>query len=82
VRYTEKSLWVVKLTILSSCRVYSDNVFDTFFKNDLTNTEVGRRHRRAILEPGVSQDGIEFITAYLGRKPNTKAFNMSLSSQN
>jgi thimet oligopeptidase len=43
-------------------------------KNVMTNTTVGLRWRKEVLEKGGSVDEMALITNFLGRKPNDKAF--------
>lgn len=58
--------------------VYACDAFESFKtkgnKNVFTNTEVGLRWRREVLEKGSSEDEMKLITNFLGRKPNNKAF--------
>lgn len=58
--------------------VYACDAFETFKtkgnKNVFTNTEVGMKWRREVLEKGSSEDEMKLLTNFLGRKPNNKAF--------
>ena len=40
----------------------------------MTNTEVGMKWRREVLEKGGSDDEMKLIKNFLGRVPNNKAF--------
>jgi thimet oligopeptidase len=58
--------------------VYACDAFSVFeeqgTKNVLTNTVVGKRWRKEVLEKGSSEDEMKLITNFLGRKPSQKAF--------
>jgi Zn-dependent oligopeptidase len=40
----------------------------------MTNSEVGMKWRREVLEKGSSEDEMKLLTNFLGRKPSNKAF--------
>lgn len=58
--------------------VYACDAFETFKtkgnKNVFTNSEVGMKWRREVLEKGSSEDEMKLLTNFLGRKPSNKAF--------
>jgi thimet oligopeptidase len=58
--------------------VYACDAFESFKtkgnKNILTNTEVGMKWRKEVLEKGSSEDESKLIKAFLGRVPSNKAF--------
>ncbi len=58
--------------------VYACDAFESFKtkgnKNVMTNTEVGMKWRREVLERGGSEDEVKLIKNFLGRAPNNKAF--------
>jgi thimet oligopeptidase len=58
--------------------VYACDAFEAFKtkgnKNVMTNTEVGMRWRREVLEKGSSDDEMKLIKNFLKREPNNKAF--------
>lgn len=58
--------------------VYACDAFELFKtggnKNVMTNTEVGMKWRREVLEKGSSEDEMKLVQNFLGRKPNQKAF--------
>lgn len=58
--------------------VYACDAFSAFKtkgnKNVMTNTEVGMKWRREVLEKGSSDDEMKLIKNFLGRAPNDKAF--------
>jgi thimet oligopeptidase len=58
--------------------VYACDAFSLFQtkgnKNVMTNTEVGLKWRREVLEKGSSEDEMKLIENFLGRKPSQKAF--------
>lgn len=41
--------------------------------------EVGMRFRRTVLEPGGTQNGMDLLEKFLGRKPSTLAMYKELS---
>lgn len=58
--------------------VYACDAFEAFKtkgnKNVMTNSEVGMKWRREVLEKGSSEDEMKLIKNFLGRLPNQKAF--------
>jgi metallopeptidase MepB len=61
-----------------SSQVYSADMFYTVFKADPMNGKEGRRYRHTVLERGGSQDEMQTLEDFLGRKPNTEAFYKEL----
>lgn len=59
-------------------KVLAMDMFDAFFKQDPMDGKVGRRYRHLVLEKGASQDEMETLVQFLGRKPTTEAFYRSL----
>lgn len=58
--------------------VYACDAFQSFKtkgnKNVMTNTEVGMKWRKEVLEKGASDDEMKLVKNFLGRAPNQKAF--------
>lgn len=58
--------------------VYACDAFSQFKekgnKNVMTNSEVGMKWRREVLEKGSSEDEMKLVQNFLGRKPSQKAF--------
>ncbi len=58
--------------------VYACDAFESFKtkgnKNLMTNTEVGMKWRREVLEKGSSEDEMKLVKNFLGRAPSQKAF--------
>lgn len=58
--------------------VYACDAFGSFKtkgnKNVMTNTEVGMKWRKEVLEKGSSEDEMKLVKNFLGREPNQKAF--------
>lgn len=61
-----------------SSQVYSADMFYTVFKKDPMNGKEGRRYRHTVLERGGSQDEMQTLEDFLGRKPSTEAFYQEL----
>ncbi|KAK4991943.1 metalloendopeptidase [Elasticomyces elasticus] len=61
-----------------SSQVYSADMFYTVFKADPMNGKEGRRYRHTVLERGGSQDEMQTLVDFLGRKPSTEAFYREL----
>lgn len=61
-----------------SSQVYSADMFYTVFKANPMNGKEGRRYRHTVLERGGSQDEMQTLEDFLGRKPNTEAFYKEL----
>jgi metallopeptidase MepB len=53
-------------------------MFYSVFAKDPMNAKEGRRYRHGVLEKGGSQDEMEYLVAFLGRKPSTEAFYKEL----
>jgi len=63
--------------------VYSADMFySQFKKNGIFNSEVGERYRKVVLSKSASEDAMDFLTEFLGRKPNNEAFIKSITSEN
>jgi metallopeptidase MepB len=58
--------------------VFADDIFNTAFKQDPMNAEVGLKYRRTILEKGGSENGLKIMEDFLGRRPNPEAFYKAL----
>ncbi len=54
--------------------VYAADMFSRFKKDGVMNPETGRAYRDLILAPGGTQEPMELLEAFLGRKPNQEAF--------
>ncbi|KAI4123914.1 MAG: hypothetical protein LQ338_005061 [Usnochroma carphineum] len=65
--------WLLRLS-----QVYSADMFHTVFAKDPMNGKEGRRYRHTVLERGGSQDEMQTLEDFLGRKPNTEAFYKEL----
>ncbi|THX16098.1 metallopeptidase MepB [Aureobasidium pullulans] len=61
-----------------SSQVYSADMFYSVFKKDPMNGKEGRRYRHTVLERGGSQDEMQTLEDFLGRKPSTEAFYKEL----
>jgi len=61
-----------------SSQVYSTDMYHSVFAKDPMNEAQGRRYRRLILEKGGSQDEMQTLEGFLGRKPNAEAFYKDL----
>ncbi|OBT56403.1 hypothetical protein VE04_03361 [Pseudogymnoascus sp. 24MN13] len=59
-------------------KVLAMDMFDAVFKKDPLDGEAGRRYRRMVLEKGGSQDEMETVVQFLGRRPTSEAFYKSL----
>ncbi|KAF2433676.1 zincin [Tothia fuscella] len=55
-------------------KVYSTDMFYSFFKADPMNRNEGRRYRYTVLEKGGSQDEMKTLIEYFGRPPKSEAF--------
>lgn len=55
-------------------KVYADDMFVSKFRKDPFSSEVGRKFRKAVLEPGGSKDYEEMLEDFLGRKPQKDGF--------
>jgi thimet oligopeptidase len=54
--------------------VYAQDAFSEFEKHGLSNKELGMRWRKEVLEKGSSEDELQLVKNFLGRKPSDKAF--------
>ncbi|KAF2484871.1 peptidase family M3-domain-containing protein [Neohortaea acidophila] len=61
-----------------SSQVYSADMFYSVFKKDPMNGKEGRRYRHTVLEKGGSQDEMQTLEEFLGRKPSPEAFYKEL----
>ena len=61
-----------------SSQVYSADMFHSSFAADPMNSSEGRRYRHAVLEKGGSQDEMQSLEDFLGRKPSSEAFYREL----
>lgn len=59
-------------------RVYAQDMFSVFAKNGVMNKATGIRYRKEILEKGATVPEIQMVEKFLGRKPNSDAFLLSL----
>ncbi|KAF2672618.1 zincin [Microthyrium microscopicum] len=64
-----------------SSQVYSTDMFFSVFKPDPMNPKEGRRYRHTVLEKGGSQEEMQTLEDFLGRKPSTEAFYKELGLQ-
>jgi metallopeptidase MepB len=54
-------------------QAYAQDLFVSSFVSDPMSREIGMRFRRAVLEPGAAQNGLDLMVKFLGREPNTLA---------
>jgi Zn-dependent oligopeptidase len=54
--------------------VLAQDAFSEFRKKGVTNSEVGMKWRREVLEKGSSDNEMKLLESFLGRKTNQKAF--------
>jgi thimet oligopeptidase len=54
--------------------VYAQDMFTQFPTDDLTDSTVGSRYRKVILEQGNMKDAIDLLREFLGRDPQPDAF--------
>ena len=66
------------LFLTTSSQVYSADMFFTVFQKNPMNASEGRRYRHTVLERGGSQEEMQTLEDFLGRKPSTEAFYRSL----
>ncbi|KAK3082303.1 hypothetical protein LTS18_007859 [Coniosporium uncinatum] len=64
-----------------SSQVYSADMFYSVFEKDPMNAKEGRRYRHTVLERGGSQEEMQTLEDFLGRKPSTEAFYRELGLQ-
>ena len=58
--------------------VFAQDMFTVFEKNELTDTETGKRYRELILANGSQRDILETVEEFLGRPSNNEAYIRSL----
>ncbi|MDP2651622.1 MAG: M3 family metallopeptidase [bacterium] len=61
-------------------KIYAEDMFTRFAKEGVLNPKTGREYRRWILEKGSSQEEMDLVRGFLGRKPNNKAFIKSIGA--
>ncbi|OCK76625.1 thimet oligopeptidase [Lepidopterella palustris CBS 459.81] len=61
-----------------SSQVYSADMFYSVFEANPMNGKEGRRYRHTVLERGGSQEEMQTLEDFLGRKPSTEAFYKEL----
>lgn len=54
--------------------VFGDDMFSKFVEAGITNPEIGRAYRTAVLEPNGSKDASVLLRDFLGREPSNEAF--------
>lgn len=54
--------------------VFGDDMFSRFEKEGVTNPDVGRAYREAVLSKGGALDADRMLVDFLGREPNNEAF--------
>ena len=59
-------------------KVYAEDMFSLFEENGVLNPEIGKHFRETVLEKGSSEDAMQLVVNFLGRKSNNKAFIKSL----
>ena len=69
---------LIMLSISCSSQVYSADMFFSVFAKDPMDPKEGRRYRHTVLERGGSQDEMQTLEDFLGRKPSTEAFYREL----
>ena len=60
---------------------YSIDLFESCFRNDPMNQEMGLKWRYQVLEPGGSRDELTSLQDFLGRSPNVEAFYRQLERE-
>ena len=55
-------------------KVFAYDMFSLFEKNGIMDKATGMKYKRTILEKGSSEDEMEMMINFLGRKPNADAF--------
>lgn len=58
--------------------VYGDDMFSRFEQEGYLNPKVGADYRRTILERGGTVDGLQLVSDFLGRPPDSQAFLRNL----
>ena len=61
-------------------KVYAEDMFSRFAKEGVLNPKTGGDYRRWILEKGSSEEEMDLVRGFLGRKPNNKAFLKSIGA--
>jgi thimet oligopeptidase len=61
--------------------VYAHDAFSEFEKKGLFNRDLGMKWRREVLEKGSTEDEIQLVKNFLGRKPSDKAFLREILSK-
>ncbi len=59
-------------------KVYAEDMFSIFKEKGILNPDAGQKLRKTILERGSEKDEMEIVKDFLGRKPNEKAFLLSI----
>ncbi|MEO9476078.1 MAG: M3 family metallopeptidase [Cyclobacteriaceae bacterium] len=59
-------------------KVFAEDMFSRFEKEGILNPEVGAAYRDAILSKGGTEDEMDMLIEFLGRKPNQEAFIKSI----
>jgi len=59
-------------------RVFSADMFSVFDRDGILNPEVGTRFRNEVLAKGGTEDPMELVENFIGRRPNNKALLKSL----
>jgi thimet oligopeptidase len=54
--------------------VYAQDAFSEFEKQGIFNKDLGMKWRKEVLEKGSSEDELQLVKNFLGRKPSEKAF--------
>ena len=54
--------------------VYAQDAFSEFEKKGIFNKDLGMKWRKEVLEKGSSEDELQLVKNFLGRKPSDKAF--------
>jgi thimet oligopeptidase len=54
--------------------VYAQDAFSEFEKHGISNPEIGMKWRKEVLEKGSSEDELQLVKNFLGRKPSDRAF--------
>jgi thimet oligopeptidase len=58
--------------------VFAADMFSVFEKRGILDSDLGRRYRETILEPGGGRDEAELVRTFLGREPSEDAFLHSI----
>jgi len=86
--YPEGSNFICSFTHLSGyganyygylwSKVFAQDMFSVFQKNDVMDSKTGIRYRQEILEKASTKDEMEMLRTFLGREPNSNAFLKSI----